>query len=868
MLRLLTFGGLSLEGVRPGAAPLGRRPLVLLALLAVSGERGMSRDKIIALLWPESDAERGRNSLSQALSAIRRACARDDLVVGGPELRLDQQVIASDVGEFERDVGSGELERATAAYSGPFLDGVFLRDAPELERWIEDHRSRLHHLFGGVLLRLAEQADKNTDAAAIGWWRRLSSLEPSSSRAALGLMQALVASGDRAAALQHYRVHESLLLQELGVQPEQAVAALAARLRNASIRLTPSAHLDPVDRPQPLPTDVTVGAMIGDESAPTLSDSPAGVANTNRIGATRLIDARHRTRRVAIGVAIGTIATLLVALRTSSHRQYDSHQVVVSHFLNRTGDSTLDAFGFLAADFIIDGVQRSGLTPVGDLSFPKPSTARAGASRLTEDVDETRLTAEATRAGIAVSGHYFKDGDSLAVVARVYDADQEKLVGVTETVRVAASVPAEGLQRVRQRVLGIVATHLDERLVDVFPLGASSPPTLDAYTEYLDGLMEFQRQEFARALPHFVRARELDSSFVAPLMWEAFTFPNLGRNGDRRAVVEELGRHRDQLTPVDHYALQYFEAAARHDVPAEVAALQEAANRSPGSIWSYNLGNLLNGLGRSEEAVAAFEQIDRTRGWTRGWLTFWRQYARALHYVDHRRELAVVRQARRILPGGRTALLLDEARALAALGRRDELEPILQETASHSAPARGAIPGNVLDQVAMELWNRGDTAFSRQVSARAIAWFRAVSPADAERREIRAAFGQALYDADQWTEARAVFERLVREKPGDWSALTHLGLCLARTGDRDRAEEVISRLATADSVDGPNLVVTSGVLGAARIAAVLGDNDRATRFIRELNARTGGRFSRHVQYKDFDSLTGYAPFLAVTQPVR
>jgi hypothetical protein len=72
-----------------------------------------------------------------------------------------------------------------------------------------------------------------------------------------------------------------------------------------------------------------------------------------------------------------------------------------------------------------------------------------------------------------------------------------------------------------------------------------------------------------------------------------------------------------------------------------------------------------------------------------------------------------------------------------------------------------------------------------------------------------------------------------------------------------------------DSVDAPqNLVVTSGVLGAARIAAVLGDNDRATRFIKELNVQTGGLFPRHVQYKDFDRLAGYPPFLAVTRPVH
>ena len=66
-LRLRTFGGLSIENATSvGGATANRRPLALLALLAVKGRRGLSRDTLVALFWPESDAEHGRNSLSQA----------------------------------------------------------------------------------------------------------------------------------------------------------------------------------------------------------------------------------------------------------------------------------------------------------------------------------------------------------------------------------------------------------------------------------------------------------------------------------------------------------------------------------------------------------------------------------------------------------------------------------------------------------------------------------------------------------------------------------------------------------------------------------------------------------------------------------
>ena len=65
MLRLNTFGGLVLQ--QDGQLHTGpasqRRRLAVLAVVAAAGRRGISREKLVSLLWPESDAEAGRHSL-------------------------------------------------------------------------------------------------------------------------------------------------------------------------------------------------------------------------------------------------------------------------------------------------------------------------------------------------------------------------------------------------------------------------------------------------------------------------------------------------------------------------------------------------------------------------------------------------------------------------------------------------------------------------------------------------------------------------------------------------------------------------------------------------------------------------------------
>ena len=106
MLRLTTFGGLWLEGDEgplTGAAAQRRR-LILLAALAVAGEKGMSRDALVGLLWPEVDEARARAALSQALYALKRDTGQDELVLGHDVLTLNSGIVRSDVSEFEHAI--------------------------------------------------------------------------------------------------------------------------------------------------------------------------------------------------------------------------------------------------------------------------------------------------------------------------------------------------------------------------------------------------------------------------------------------------------------------------------------------------------------------------------------------------------------------------------------------------------------------------------------------------------------------------------------------------------------------------------------------------------------------------------------------
>ena len=108
MLRLGVLGGLTLLDSDGHQVVPQRLRLALLALLATAGDRGMSRDKLIAYLWPESAPENARHALEQLLYSLRRQVPLG-LIMGTDPLRLDPDKVSSDLAEFGSRTFTGDL---------------------------------------------------------------------------------------------------------------------------------------------------------------------------------------------------------------------------------------------------------------------------------------------------------------------------------------------------------------------------------------------------------------------------------------------------------------------------------------------------------------------------------------------------------------------------------------------------------------------------------------------------------------------------------------------------------------------------------------------------------------------------------------
>ncbi|MEX2153289.1 MAG: tetratricopeptide repeat protein [Gemmatimonadaceae bacterium] len=353
MFDVRLFGGLSLESSTTSLPPsaLQRRRLTLLALLALPGRRGMSRERVQAYLWPESTSGHARHALDQLLYATRRDLGSDSLLSNTTDLRLNPNFFRADVWTFDEVIDAGCWEDAANLYAGPILEGLHLIDGSDFERWLDAERLRReqqHHHALEVLAK--ESADRGDFPGAVQWWRRRAAADPLSASVALDLMRALGAAGDGAGAARHGRIYGEVVRASLQMEPDPAVEALASSL------VTP-------ERSSGVPSGLsTETARVAAPAAADVSASPItmtkaeGTLASAREQSTLRPRRRLRAVRAAIIVFCAAIATLLVssqgrntsraasvAMRANSPNDVPVNTPIIDGAAHRTADAAARA---------------------------------------------------------------------------------------------------------------------------------------------------------------------------------------------------------------------------------------------------------------------------------------------------------------------------------------------------------------------------------------------------------------------------------------------------------------------------------------------------------------------------------------------
>jgi DNA-binding SARP family transcriptional activator len=241
-LHLVLLGNVEMR--RDGVPVTGFRSAkaqALLCYLAVTG-RPHTRPALAGLLWGDMPEDKARMNLRQALTNLRRLL-RPFLDITRHDVGFKPNCACwLDVERFEAlaagasaQAGAERLREAVELYRGDFLEGFYVRDAPEFEDWALAQRARLRELAMSALHRLAVHFTQQGDtghAAGIDYATRLLALEPWREAAHRDLMRLLAGSGQRGAALAQYETCRRVLAEELDVEPGPETTALYERVRD------------------------------------------------------------------------------------------------------------------------------------------------------------------------------------------------------------------------------------------------------------------------------------------------------------------------------------------------------------------------------------------------------------------------------------------------------------------------------------------------------------------------------------------------------------------------------------------------------------------------------------------------------------
>ncbi len=850
MLRLRTFGALDLTSERQAAElrQLLQQPkrvglLVYLRLKASNGP--VRRDTLLGVFWPDLSQERGRRALSQALYVLRQSLGNGLVeTVGQDTIGVDPSRIWCDASSLETALAEGDPEKALALYRGDLLDGFFLSDAPEFERWLDSERARLRGLAAEAAGSLAEREEAAGNlVGAARWARRRAQLAPYDERAVIDLIGVLLRGGDRSGARHEYELYRDRLRTDLDVEPP---AEVERALANSD---TQAAAYAKALRPR---QERAVGHEVDRQPARRETEIPT--SRRARVGILALL--------ALLMAGVGVYAFVSGVPKTESNGVLAADarpRLLVVELTNRTGDVGLDPLTRLVSDWLSSEVARSGRVRVVPPLFVEQALRDE-----VEDGGDTSLLARLLSAGheaevtLVIGGYLAGTTDSASIEVSAVNPVTGEFAFVLEPIPVSVSAPQDALERLREAAVVALSLQIDDRLGGEWMTRASRPRSLEShrrYSEALDLLLVGTWAAQEEAVERFIEVWRADTTFTVPLILALLGMMNTDQGDRADSVADALEPRAPVLAEWDQAMLRYVAAWLHGSLEEQYQWARRIVSLAPNSEWRILLAYAAAAVGCGAEALSILEGMNSRSGFLdRSAFSYWPLRLDLRHLTgDTLGELQDALLARAELADERYPYraLVAQMRVAARAGDLPRLE-------RHLGAVRPL--GSAGQNVYTKLFYWGpldlgpDDAGRQAMLDSAIAWYEDRPEAARQQCGNRFIWFHLLYHAERWREAQQALDSLAASDCLYPVYYMYQAPLAAHLGDIEQARAIMDSFPWDTHVR--EIQLASEGFWKARVEAIAGEPARAVAYLR-------AAFRRGVPYAALHENTARVDFATI-----
>ncbi len=217
-----------------------RKHLALLVYLAVDVRAAHRREALVELLWGGVAFEKGRHSLSMALSVLRGVLGSEALLSTVSNVRLAKGAVTLDLELLQRGQALGDETRPPLDVES-FLTEFEIVDAPAFQHWRDRHHANFLPAIRAGLLSLVDHARRSGDMSRVMQLAdRLLALDDLAEEGIRAKMEAFAMQGDRISALRTFANWKARLAVEISATPSDILEAMATRLRRRGAEISPA----------------------------------------------------------------------------------------------------------------------------------------------------------------------------------------------------------------------------------------------------------------------------------------------------------------------------------------------------------------------------------------------------------------------------------------------------------------------------------------------------------------------------------------------------------------------------------------------------------------------------------------------------